>query len=378
MSVQPPKSGLFARSWLLAVCSCVLASASTAAESQSGPSESSARPVAIGIFTAVQGNVFAARPWLERPTVIHRHHPLYDRDVVQTLPRSRAKVLFNDDTLIALGEDSRIQILERAEDLARDSRILVIKLTQGRARVLVGRRFAGPGSRVELQTSTGMVSANEGSFAAWVEPSLTSTDMAPTSTGVTNIGRAPITFSASGQMVTLISGQSSTAQARRPPAPPELLRTALSPVNRVVQDTQIRDQAPPQAPRDILLATGPLATDLRVARQTQTKLGGAAVPPLVPITPPAVISGAAAGETPVSPTGPSLSQSVTPVTPVPVVQSGTGTGGTGAGAGGGTGSPGPGTGQGTPTVTISPPSFSLPTFTLPTFNNNNKKGKGKD
>jgi hypothetical protein len=204
--------------------------------------------------------------------------------------------------------------------------VLVLKLTQGRVRVLVGRRFSGPGSRVELRTPSGTVSAHEGSFAAWIESSPSSSENPAASTGVTNIGRAPINFSASGEMVTLISGQSSLAQPRRPPSQPDLFRTAMPAVSRAVQDTQVQDRLKPQSPRTVLHASGGSdANTLRVGpavpgpTQTQSK-----EPPLIPLTPPAVISGAATAEIAPPAASPALVVApapapVPPPTPTPVV-----------------------------------------------------------
>jgi hypothetical protein len=303
---------------------------------------------AVGLMTAVQGNVFAARPEAGHPVMLERHHRLYERDVLHTLPRSRAKALLDDDTLLALGEDTRVQILERLQDASRDTRILVMRLTHGRVRVVVGRRFAGPASRVELQTPTGVVSANEGSFAAWID----STAEPSGSMGVTNIGRAPISFTAAGQMVTLISGQSSTAHPRRPPVPPELLRTALNAVNRAVQETQLRDRPKPQSPRETLLATGRPDTELRTRRPAAGRQSGE--PPLVPITPPAVISGAASGEAPQTQTASAPAPAPAPIAPAPAP-------------------PRP-----APTITADPrPSIPTPPR-LPTVSTNTSRNRGRD
>jgi hypothetical protein len=290
-----------------------------------GPTMAAADDGRLGQFTAVQGNVFAARAAADHPILIQQDDPLKAQDLVQTEPRSRAKVLLNDDTLLAMGEDSRLTVVESTHEQTQDRRVLVLKLTQGRVRVLVGRKFTSPGSRVELRTPSGTVSAREGSFAAWVDSSPASDETPAGSTGVTNIGRTPINFSASGEQVTLVTGQSSVAQSRRPPSQPELFRTALAAVNRAVQDTQIRDQLKPQSPREVLRASGgpdtktprPVTSTAPPEAQTPGKQ-----PPLIPVTPPAVISGAAttqAVSTP-APSPPPAAPSVvtpTPVAPIP-------------------------------------------------------------
>jgi hypothetical protein len=307
-----------------------------------GPAVAATEDGRLGQFTAVQGNVFAARAAADHPILIQQDEPLKAQDLVQTEPRSRAKVLLDDDTLLAMGEDSRLAVVESAHEQTQDRRVLILKLTQGRVRVLVGRKFSSPGSRVELRTPSGTVSAREGSFAAWVDFSPASDEPSAGSTGVTNIGRTPINFSASGEQVTLATGQSSVAQSQRPPSQPELFRTALAAVNRAVQETQIRDQLKPQSPREVLRTSGgpdtkaprPLTSTAPPEAQAPGKQ-----PPLVPVTPPAVISGAATADraattqavsTP-APSPPPAAPSVvtptpvapiptpTPVTPTPVV-----------------------------------------------------------
>src|SRR5439155_588001 len=109
---------------------------------------------AIGFYLTVIG----------KPTVVHVGQPaampvklresVYFKDVIETQADSRAKALFDDDSILTVGENSRVEVSEYIYDPANNQRSSVLRMIQGKARALVGKLFAGLGSEFEVQTPT--------------------------------------------------------------------------------------------------------------------------------------------------------------------------------------------------------------------------------
>src|SRR5256712_14154963 len=77
---------------------------------------------------------------------------VYFKDVIETQADSRAKALFEDDSILTVGENSRVEVSEYIYDPANNQRSSVLRMIQGKARALVGKLFAGLGSRFEVHT----------------------------------------------------------------------------------------------------------------------------------------------------------------------------------------------------------------------------------
>jgi hypothetical protein len=288
------------------------------------------------------------------------------RDVIETEPRSRAKALLQDDTLLTIGEDSRVEISAYSQSVEQDHRRLVIRLVRGQARVLVGRTFSGSGSIVELQTPTALVASREGYFVVDIShhaqrgqsaqngimDMLTAGGTVEGMTTVVNLGGAgTVNFRSGGHNVVLDPGQRSMAQARGTPTQPALVLIAAdraaTALSKMLQNTEVKDQVIPQAARQAWLANGadavlPSATKPQPGGKVAQESGSlSSLSQASRMTPPAVISGAATVDS-----------------PAVAVQ----------GGGGGGGTPGP---------QVSAPSNPIPS--LPQIDTGGRRGgKGKD
>src|SRR3989442_3951264 len=124
---------------------------------------------AIGFYLTVIG----------KPTVVHVGQPaampvklresVYFKDVIETQADSRAKALFDDDSILTVGENSRVEVSEYIYDPANNQRSTVLRLLLGKARALVGKLFAGRGSRFEVRTPGAVVAARGTYFVVWIE-----------------------------------------------------------------------------------------------------------------------------------------------------------------------------------------------------------------
>jgi hypothetical protein len=278
-----------------------------------------------GTFIVVQGTVMIQPATLTPPRPVRPYDEIGPLAVIETKSASRAKILFDDDTLIAMGERSRFGMTEQTYQAGSDSRAFVAHLTRGKARALVGRSFKGDNSIFELHSRSAVASVRGTYFVMWVEeaprlpaikdrkgePRVPFVDEATEegATGVANIGsRGDITFTSGGATVLVLPGQSSIALPGSPPSTPVAIDTETieaGPVTAALAGTVVPDIPRPESPRAALAAVGmggteslasSAATTMAGAPGGQFPSGGYAVPgwpmPVTPVTPPAVVSGA--------------------------------------------------------------------------------------
>src|SRR5207245_9321592 len=93
---------------------------------------------------------------------------VYFKDVIETQASSRAKALFQDDSILTVGENSRVEVNEFIYDPANNQRSTILRLFQGKARALVGKLFAGRGSTLELRTPTAVATARGSDVVLWL------------------------------------------------------------------------------------------------------------------------------------------------------------------------------------------------------------------
>ncbi|HEY4484905.1 MAG TPA: FecR family protein [Nitrospiria bacterium] len=89
-------------------------------------------------------------------------------DIYETQDRSRVRLLFEDDSLVTVGEKSRLEILEHSFDPSKNRRIAVMKVASGRVRLQAGKGFSAAGARFEVQTPTALASVSGTTLISWV------------------------------------------------------------------------------------------------------------------------------------------------------------------------------------------------------------------
>src|SRR5215210_6685583 len=281
-----------------------------------------------GTFLAVEGTVMMQPATLTPPRKVQPYDEVGPLAIVETKPASRVKVLFEDDTLVTLGENSRLEMTEQTYQPGSDSRVFVAHLTRGKARVVVGRSFKGDNSTFEVHSKTALVSARGTYFVTWIEeppkrpqipdrkggvrapPADESPEDYEGATGVANIGTSgDVTFTSGGATVLVLPGQSSIAMPGFPPSDPvstDARGIGGGPVTAALAATALADVPRAESPRAALASVGigggtaslPSPVSAMAAPPGgQFASGAYAVPgwplPVTPVTPPAVVSGAA-------------------------------------------------------------------------------------
>jgi hypothetical protein len=222
--------------------------------------------------------------------------------VIETQEASRAKALFLDDSMLAVAENSKVQINEQIYDPKHGKRSMVFNLLEGKVRALVTKAFQGPGSRFEIRTPTAVAAARGTYFVVWIEKgageqgtpsgashpaagSTVSGEAAPVSlpfrefTGIANIGDSGnVDFTSNGQTVTVRPGHFAITVPGQPPAAPVPLSKGIpSQVSQAIRATSVVNAPRPETPREMFRAT---VSAMPVMPATSQGLGPGAMPQL--------------------------------------------------------------------------------------------------
>jgi FecR-like protein len=274
----------------------------------------------VGIVLGVQGTVTVQPATMTPPVPLRQFDAIGPLSIFDSQAASRCKVLFADDSLLTLGDNSRLEVTEQSYELGSDQRAFVAHLTRGSVRALVARHFEGGNSTFEIDSGTSAVTARGTYFVTWVngKPSAGKRPVAEEgmemegASGVANIGRTGnVAFTSGGATVLVLPGQFSIALPGAPPSMPTSIQTSIVPVASAISATVLPDTPKKETPREALAAAGigegavavsqPVTGAPIVAKAGS--LGGNATStaymlpdwplPITPVTPPAVVSGAA-------------------------------------------------------------------------------------
>ena len=73
-------------------------------------------PGGVGVYTAVMGKVTVTHPGEALVLPVKLHDEVLFKDVIQTDKESRTKAFFQDDSVLTVGENSRVEITEYIYD----------------------------------------------------------------------------------------------------------------------------------------------------------------------------------------------------------------------------------------------------------------------
>jgi FecR protein len=274
-----------------------------------------------GIVLAIQGTVTMQPATMTPPVPLHQFDEIGPLSILDSQAGSRCKVLYADDSLLTLGDNSRLEVTEQSYRTGSDQRAFVAHLTRGSVRALVARQFEGDNSTFEIDAGTSAVTARGTYLVTWVNGKPLA-GKRPTdeegmemegASGVANIGRTGVVaFTSGGATVLVLPGQFSIALPGAPPSMPTSIQTHIVPVASAISGTVLPDTPKKESPREALAAAGigeaaatagGLAVTPVVAKAGtlggQAPSGSYVLPdwplPITPVTPPAVVSGAAVG-----------------------------------------------------------------------------------
>ncbi len=136
-------------------------------------------------------------------------------EVIRTGPQSVTKILFVENTVLSISENSVIELAEFAYDARLVKRTTIFKLTQGRVRAEVPDFYADTGSRFQIRTPSATFSAQGTDFVVWpaVEEGVEVFNCA------VNKGRVAVT-NVIGQAIVVPAGSFTTTSRLSPPKQP--------------------------------------------------------------------------------------------------------------------------------------------------------------
>ena len=244
------------------------------------------RSESIGVATAVHGVVSVMHEGSSVRAPLAARQSIFAKDTIETGGQSKVKTLFQDDTMLTMGPQTRVELAEYLHDSDQHVRRMTVKLLHGTVRILVGRASTGAGSTLVVQTGTASIIANTTYCVVWSNEQ---------GTGVANIGTGgAASFMAGGRLVMLEPGFYAIAQTGKSPSVPEPMKgKAPSVAGRAIVETEVKDDIGSSMNE---LADKEIEEELR-ACPPGSPPGGIcprATPPaaLSPATPPAVTSGA--------------------------------------------------------------------------------------
>jgi hypothetical protein len=139
-----------------------------------------------------------------------KNEPVFWTDTIRTRNDSRVKILFVDDSLLMIGENSSVSLSEHLKEMGKKERSSVFNLIDGVLNVIVGK------SAFEVHTTTAVTASRGTSYVVWVEKGQKpKTGMAVTEgrVEVRNIQEAV------GEKIVISAGKMSYIDEGKPPAP---------------------------------------------------------------------------------------------------------------------------------------------------------------
>ena len=164
----------------------------------------------VGSILKVRNEVFRIRNTNRVPAMARM--PLALKDAVETAQHARAKLSFSDNSIIILGELSKMEVKEYLLNTLKKKSNSVYRLIDGSLKVVVGR------SDLKIHTLSALVAARGTEFMVWI-----GTEMGKTYTGVIMIeGNTTVESSIEGVegKVSVQQGQMTRVFLNEPPETP--------------------------------------------------------------------------------------------------------------------------------------------------------------
>jgi phage-related protein len=167
----------------------------------------------IGFYTALLGKATVTHLGEAQVLPVKLQDEVLFKDVIQTETDSRTRALFQDDSMLTVGENSRVEIDEYIYNPEKNVRLAIVKLMQGQVRALVSKVFKANGSKFEIHTPSAVAAARGTYFTVWVENG---------QSGIINIGeKGRVDFTSGGMTVAVDPGFFSVAQEGQAPSAPQ-------------------------------------------------------------------------------------------------------------------------------------------------------------
>ncbi|MEK7314136.1 MAG: FecR domain-containing protein [Deltaproteobacteria bacterium] len=130
--------------------------------------ESHAAEDNIGWVTALKGRAEVLHPRDKSKTVLESGSPVYLGSEISTGKDSSVTIEFDDDSLLAIGPESRVKITEWLYSSSQKKNRLTFKIFTGRARGILNGIF-GSNSAMSFETPTSVAGIKGSDMMVWIE-----------------------------------------------------------------------------------------------------------------------------------------------------------------------------------------------------------------
>ncbi len=153
----------------------------------------------VGVLTEVQGTVEILHEGETSFKMAKRYDEVFEKDKVRTGPDGRAKILYEDDSMTVLAENSAIEIRQYELTSDKKRKQSVIGLLQGKLRFIVTKYLSKESSNFRVQTPTAVLGVRGSDSIAMLE--------GDTTKAYHIFGDLEITNSVTGEKLVIKSGQ---------------------------------------------------------------------------------------------------------------------------------------------------------------------------
>ncbi len=145
--------------------------------------------------------------------------PVFQNEGIETGSESAARLLFQDQSALSVGANSRVTLDEFVYDPARGAGDMVISLSVGVFRFVSGKM---PKGDVVIRTPTALIG---------IRGTIIEIIVLPDGTTIVRVLEGVVTVTALNQIVTITQGAQTSVPPGQPPAPPTDLTPTPTPVN---------------------------------------------------------------------------------------------------------------------------------------------------
>lgn len=123
----------------------------------------------VGMHTAIQGKVVVNHPGAPDIIPVKVNDYVLFQDIIETQQESKTKVLFQDNSTLTIGPESRLEVTEAVYEPSKNKRSTIVRLFKGKVRAFLSTVFTGIDSRFEIHTPTAVAAARGTQFLVWLD-----------------------------------------------------------------------------------------------------------------------------------------------------------------------------------------------------------------
>jgi hypothetical protein len=170
----------------------------------------------VGTVAATRGTADIGRGGARTPAAVGQTIELGDQ--LRTGSDGQLRVVFRDDSVIDLAENSSLVVDQQVFDPAASSFTSLMRLVSGKARAFVSEYYRTPGAAYQVQTPTAVAGVRGTSFLVAYDPAHDNTDV------IGIHGQIEVrSLNERGDVVYVNAHETTTVWRGEPPTPPETM-----------------------------------------------------------------------------------------------------------------------------------------------------------